>query len=76
MSTPTALRPQTGADDVLLWDVDTAARETGLTSRYMRRLVDERRIPTVKLGRLVRVRPADVRAYIEANTRPAREALR
>lgn len=57
--------------DVLLWDVTTAADRTGLTPRYIRRLIAERRIPTVKLGRLVRIRPDDLRAYIDANVRPA-----
>lgn len=58
--------------DVLLWDVDTAARETGLTTRYVRRLIAERRIPTVKIGRLVRIRPVDLAAFIADSTRPAR----
>lgn len=75
-STTTAASRVSSATDVQLWDVETAARETGLTSRYIRRLVAERRIPIVKLGRLVRLRPTDVAALIEASTRPAREATR
>lgn len=75
-STTTAASPVQSVTDVQLWDIDTAARETGLTSRYIRRLVAERRIPIVKIGRLVRLRPADVAALIEASTRPAREAVR
>lgn len=61
----------TPAPEPLLWDVDTAASATGLSARYVRRLVAERRIPTVKIGRLVRVRPSDLRSYIDAQTRPA-----
>ena len=62
---------RTAFGDVLLWDVDAAAEHTGLTPRYIRRLIAERRIPTVKLGRLVRIRPDDLRAFFDADGRPA-----
>ncbi|WP_404433136.1 helix-turn-helix domain-containing protein [Microbacterium lacus] len=73
MATSSASLP-TVFGDVLLWDVPAAAAHTGLTERYIRRLIAERRIPTVKLGRLVRIRPDDLAALIEQNTRPARGA--
>ena len=37
-----------------------------VTERYMRRLVSERRIPYLKVGRLLRFRPTDLDAYLEA----------
>jgi excisionase family DNA binding protein len=36
-----------------------------VTERYMRRLVAERRIPYLKVGRLLRFRLADLDAYLE-----------
>jgi excisionase family DNA binding protein len=36
--------------------------------RFPRRLVEERRIPYVKVGRYVRIKESVVEAYIEANT--------
>lgn len=55
----------------LLWDVNDAAAATGISVRYLRRLIAERRIPVVRIGRLVRIRPDDLRRLIEDNTRPA-----
>jgi hypothetical protein len=37
----------------------------------VRRLIQERKISYVKIGRYVRLRPEDVRAYRDANLRPA-----
>ncbi|WP_042374641.1 excisionase family DNA-binding protein [Streptacidiphilus neutrinimicus] len=36
--------------------------------RFVRRLIEERRIEFVHVGRLVRIRESVVTAYIEANT--------
>lgn len=55
----------------LLWDVVDAASATGLSVRYVRRLIAERRLPVVRIGRLVRIRPDDMRTFISENTRPA-----
>ncbi|WP_181156578.1 helix-turn-helix domain-containing protein [Microbacterium sp. MYb66] len=51
-----------------LWDVNETAAATGLAPRYVRKIIDERRLPVVKIGRYVRLRPADVREYIAAST--------
>jgi excisionase family DNA binding protein len=67
-----ALTPS-GDPDVQLWDVAAAARATGLSPRTVRRIFSERRVPVVKIGQLVRVRPADLESYIAANTRPAND---
>jgi excisionase family DNA binding protein len=39
--------------------------------RMVRRLVAERRIPFVKVGRYVRFRPEDVEGWRDGNVRPA-----
>ncbi|MEO5843104.1 MAG: helix-turn-helix domain-containing protein [Acidimicrobiales bacterium] len=43
-----------------LIDIAAAAERLGVTVRFMRRLVDERRIAYHKIGRHVRFDPADV----------------
>jgi excisionase family DNA binding protein len=54
-----------------LLDVAEVARLTGTSERFARRLVQERRLPTVKVGRFVRVRADDLAAYLAEHTRPA-----
>ena len=49
-----------------LLTVDEAAERLGTTTRFVRRLVAERRIAYVKVGRHVRLDPADVEAFIAA----------
>jgi excisionase family DNA binding protein len=46
------------------------AKITGTSERYARRLFDERRFVTVKIGRYVRVWSHDLEAWLEQNTRP------
>ncbi|KAF0650957.1 MULTISPECIES: excisionase family DNA-binding protein [Streptomyces] len=48
--------------------VDQVAEVLGTTVRFPRRLVAERRIRYVKVGRHVRIPESAVRAYIDANT--------
>lgn len=45
-----------------------AADVLGVSERWVRRAVAERRIPFVKVGRLIRFRRSDLDAYIAANT--------
>ena len=52
---------------VALMNVDQVAARLGVTPRFVRRLVDERRIPFVKVGKFVRFDPVDVENWIEAN---------
>ncbi|MGW3066237.1 excisionase family DNA-binding protein [Streptomyces sp. NPDC001130] len=48
----------------------------GSGERFPRRLIEERRIAYVKVGRYVRIRESVVEAFIEANTvRPRRSDL-
>ena len=47
-----------------LIDVPELAAELGVKISYVRRLVHERRIPYVKVGRLVRFDPIEVNAWL------------
>jgi len=49
-----------------LLDVDGAAEYLSVTPRFIRRLVAERRLPFVKLGRHLRFDPADLDRFINA----------
>jgi excisionase family DNA binding protein len=53
---------------VELLTVDQAAERLGMSVRHVRRLVAERRIGHHRLGRAVRLHPADLDAYV-ATTR-------
>lgn len=55
--------------------IEQAAEMTGLSVRWWRRAISERRLTVVKFGRLVRVPEAEVRALVVAGTRPAERAL-
>jgi excisionase family DNA binding protein len=48
--------------------VDQVAEMLGTTARFPRRLIAERRITFVKVGRHVRIPESAVDAFIEANT--------
>jgi excisionase family DNA binding protein len=50
-----------------LLTVEEAAERLGTTTRFVRRLVAERRIAYVKVGRHVRLDPTDVEAFIAAS---------
>ncbi len=53
----------TTSQDGLL-DIDGLADRLGVGERFVRRLVEERRIPFLKIGRLVRFEVGDVEAWI------------
>ena len=54
-----------------LIDIDTLAELLGVGERYVRRMVAERRVPTVKVGRLVRFDLAEIRRWIEEQRWPS-----
>lgn len=54
-----------------LLTVPEVAERLNTGERMARRLIAERRLPTVKVGRHVRVRSSDLEQWIENNTRPA-----
>jgi excisionase family DNA binding protein len=49
-------------------DVKEVAERLGTTERFPRRLIEERRIAFVRVGRHVRIAESVLNAYIEANT--------
>lgn len=49
-------------------NVDQVAELLGTSARFPRRLIAERRITFVKVGRHVRIPESAVEAFIEANT--------
>ncbi|MER8268664.1 MULTISPECIES: helix-turn-helix domain-containing protein [Streptomyces] len=51
-----------------LLSVDQVAELLGTTARFPRRLIEERRITFVKVGRHVRIPETAVAAFIAANT--------
>jgi excisionase family DNA binding protein len=54
-----------------LWTMNETAQWLNVPERMVRRLVTERRIPFVKVGRYVRFRPEDVEGWRDGNVRPA-----
>lgn len=48
-----------------LLDIDAVAEQLCTSVRHIRRLVQERRIPVVWVGRLVRFDPVDVDAWLD-----------
>lgn len=63
-----ALRPAGTLVRDRLLTVGEAGDELGTGERHVRRLVQERRIRFVKIGRLVRVPESAIREFIEAGT--------
>jgi excisionase family DNA binding protein len=49
-----------------LLSVEEAAERLGTSVRFLRRLIAERRIAFVRVGRHVRIDPADLEAFIAA----------
>jgi len=63
---------QTGAvpEFPQLIDIGTFALLLGVGERYVRRMVAERRVPTVKVGHLVRFDLAEISKWLEERRRP------
>ena len=63
-----------GEDDEFpeLIDIKTLARLLCVNERYVRRIIQQRRLPTIKIGRLVRFDLADVREWIQRQRRATR----
>lgn len=63
----TAILPRRSADSAAgteLLDVAQAANYLTVSERFVRRLVAERRVPFVKLGKFVRFYRADLDAFV------------
>jgi excisionase family DNA binding protein len=59
----------TGASKTPL-TIEAAAERLGDTPRMVRRLVNERRIGFVRVGKFIRLRPDDVDAYLDQHFQP------
>ncbi len=71
MPTSTTLRAASSAAASAALDIRAAAEYLGVTERYMRRLVAERRVKHYKLGKFLRFHPADLDALLNAGVREA-----
>ena len=61
------------SDQGCLLDIPAAAQRLGVTQRWVRRAVAERRISFVKVGRNVRFEPEAITRYIERQRNTARD---
>ncbi len=60
-------------DDLgFLLDIEGLAARLGTSVSHIRRLVFERRVPYIKVGGLVRFRPADIKEWLDDATVEAR----
>jgi len=64
MNTPPALTYLPVEDPPALWDVAALAQRLGVSERFVRRLVHERRIPFLKIGKFVRFDPDDIADWL------------
>jgi excisionase family DNA binding protein len=48
-----------------LLTIDQLAEQLGITTRHVRRLIAERRVPYLKVGKLIRFDPADIAAWLD-----------
>ena len=48
-----------------LLDIDAVAEQLSTSVRHLRRLVQERRIPVVRVGRLIRFDPVAIDAWLD-----------
>ena len=53
-----------------LWNLETVAKRLGVSTRHVRRLVQERRIPYIKWGRPLRFDPVEIEAWLDERRRP------
>jgi excisionase family DNA binding protein len=59
-----------------LLDIDAVAEQLAVTPRHIRRLVAERRLPYLKVGRFIRVDPGELESWRDGTRRPELRALR
>ena len=56
-----------GSQEIQWLGTAEAARHLGLTSRTLYRLIDEGQLPAYKFGRVIRLKQADVDAFVEGS---------
>jgi excisionase family DNA binding protein len=53
-----------------LLTMDQLAERLGVTPRHVRRLVDERRVPFLRVGRFIRFDPEQIAVWLDTNRVP------
>jgi excisionase family DNA binding protein len=53
-----------------LMDIEGVAERLGVRVRHVRRLVNERRIPFIKWGHLLRFDPEEIERWLDGSRRP------
>ena len=53
-----------------LLSIDELAERLGVTQRHVRRLVAERRVPFLKVGRFIRFDPAKIATWLDSSRVP------
>ena len=56
-----------------LLNVADAAWYMNINIRQVRRMIEQRSIPVIKIGKHVRIAQADIDSYLKSNTREVRE---
>jgi len=62
-----------GAPARYLLDVGALAAQLGVRERFVRRLIEERRVPFCKIGKFIRFDPHEIEEWIDAQRVPAFE---
>lgn len=68
---PSAQNERSNAEAVVLLDVAALAERLSVTSRFVRRLVSERRVPFPKIGKFVRFDPCEIDEWVDERRQPA-----
>lgn len=58
-----------------LLTMDQVAERLGVTRRHIRRLVAEKRVPFLRVGRFIRFDPAEVSAWLDAHREAGTRAV-
>jgi excisionase family DNA binding protein len=64
MNVATNPHSDTATTGTVLLDKDELAARLGVSERFVRRLVEERRIPYLKIGRIIRFDPAEIDRWL------------
>jgi excisionase family DNA binding protein len=65
------MSPMANIDDIpQLITIDQLADRLGVTERYVRRLIAEKRVPYRKLGKLIRFAEHEIAAWLDTTRRP------
>jgi excisionase family DNA binding protein len=56
-----------------LMSIDQLAQRLGITVRHVRRLIAEKRVPYLKVGRLVRFDPGEIATWLAESRSPVKD---